>query len=302
MPPKRQTTDSASRAASDAPTRAPAIPRLARIATLIALVLAAAHVFLTAVYNTPYEDAKYGALPGRMADNYISPYLVQDYRIFAPNPANSDRNLWVRAWVETPEGERVETEWVDATSIELAEPHRRVLRKQLTVLGAERLMGAYNGLTDAQREVVEQNFHNDSDLTPLRDALVAADTSNAAAVNDFIRVTNYVTSYATQVAHAMWGDENEVIAVQTRSVYSPVVRWEERFDDDAQRPSSSYTALGWRPLMEWSAQDRDAFARSFLTWAERAGVSAELDTTGADEVGDQTANAESDDGGAGGEE
>jgi hypothetical protein len=174
----------------------------------IAIVLAAVHILLTAVFNLPYQSLKYGPLPGELADSYINPYLSQDYRIFAPDPANADRNLWVRAWVATPDGERVVSQWVDTTAVELAEPYRRVLRKQLTVLGAERLM---------------------------------------------------------------------ILAIQTRSVYSPVVRWGDRHDESAVAPPDTYTDLGWRPVMEWPEQDRDAFARTFLAWAEDAGLSLDLE-------------------------
>ncbi len=276
------------------------VSRAASAAAAVALVVAATHILLTATFNTPYSGLKYDVLPGRAADSYINPYLVQDYRIFAPDPASSDRNLWVRAWVEKPDGERVETAWIDATGVELAAPYRRVLRKQLTVLAAERLMGAYGELTDAQKQVAEENFHRDHDLNPLRAALLEADEANSGAVNSFIRVSNFVTSYATQVAYAMWEDEGEVLGVQVRSVYSPVIRWEDRFDDSARPPGSSYTDLGWRPVMEWSAQDRDAFARSFTRWAEHAGVSAE---TGSGQTDGERADDETDgDAGAGGEE
>jgi hypothetical protein len=243
----------------------------------IAIVLAAVHILLTAVFNLPYQSLKYGPLPGELADSYINPYLSQDYRIFAPDPANADRNLWVRAWVATPDGERVVSQWVDTTAVELAEPYRRVLRKQLTVLGAERLMGAYRSLTDAQRTVAAGNFHNAEDLTALLDALRGTGEDNVAGVNDFVRATNYVTSYGSQVALAMWGDEGEILAIQTRSVYSPVVRWGDRHDESAVAPPDTYTDLGWRPVMEWPEQDRDAFARTFLAWAEDAGLSLDLE-------------------------
>ncbi|MFS0853097.1 DUF5819 family protein [Microbacterium sp. 179-I 3D4 NHS] len=256
--------------------KAPPIPRAAKLASAAALVLATVHIGLTAVYNVPSTDVKYDALPGRAADAWIRPYFIQDYRIFAPDPASADRNLWVRAWVETPAGDRVETKWVDVTAIELAEPHRRVLRKQLTVIGAEHLMTAYGKLTPAQRDVVEGNFHDSDDLSALNEAMLAADDSNPGVVRSFIRATNYTTSYATQAATALWGDDGEILAVQTRSVYSPVIRWEDRFDPEAVRPDSSYTALGWRPTLEWSQQNTEAFSRTFLAWAERAGVNGSL--------------------------
>jgi hypothetical protein len=257
-------------------TRVQPIPKAAKVASAAALLLAGAHIALTAVFNVPSTEVKYGALPGGAADAWIRPYFVQDYRIFAPDPASADRNLWVRAWVETPDGERVETKWVDVTAIELAEPYRRVLRKQLTVIGAEQLMTSYGKLTEAQKAVVEENFHTSPDLAELNEALLAADDANAGDVRSFIRATNYTTSYATQAARALWGDDGEILAVQTRSVYSPVIRWDDRNDPDAVRPDSSYTQLGWRPVLDWSQQSEEAFARTFLHWAEAAGVTGSL--------------------------
>ncbi|KAM9862912.1 hypothetical protein ACI1US_01152 [Leucobacter sp. BZR 635] len=183
----------------------------------------------------------------------------------------------MRGWIELPGGERVKSEWVNASGVELSATYRRTLRKQLSVVGAERLMGAYRGLSADQQQVAAKNHLEGDGLFGLRDALLAVDGSDPAAVRAFIRADNYVSSYATQVAHAMWGERGEVVGVQTRAVYDPVVRWKDRHDPDAQRPPSSYTDLGWVPAMEWPGQDREAFARSFRAWADRAGVEAGLE-------------------------
>lgn len=239
-------------------------------------------MFFTAVYNISSTTVKYDVLPGALADRYMRPYFVQDYRIFAPDPVDTDRQLWVRAWVELPDGERVTSEWINASAVELATPYRRILRKQLSVVGAERLMGAYRGLNQTHREVVAANHLNGTELYPLHEALVAADDTSASAVNRFIQAANFVTSYATQVSYAMWGSEGEIIAVQSRAVYDPVVRWRNRHDTDAVRPASTYTELGWVPAMEWPEQDREAFSRSFRAWADAAGIAVELNV--ADEL------------------
>ena len=250
------------------------------VATLVTagvLVLLGIHMFFTAVFNVPYPGVKYDVLPGAAADRYVRPYLVQDYKIFAPDPVDTDRQLWVRGWIELPTGEHVRSEWVNASAVELAEPYRRTLRKQLSVVGAERLMGAYRKLSDSQQAVAARNHLAGDGLFELRDALVAADSSNEAEVRAFVRAHNYVSSYATQVSYALWGHEGDVAAVQVRAVYDPVVRWNDRRDPDAERPPSTYTDLGWVPAMEWEGQDRQAFAQSFGAWAEAAGVSAELE-------------------------
>ena len=192
--------------------------------------------------------------PATAASGYINPYLQQDYRIFAPNPANSDRNLWLRAWVETPDGERVTTKWVDATSIELAEPARRVLRKQLSIQAALRLMSTYFDMSTAQREVAEQNFHEDEDLTPLQDALIEADDSLDSEARAFIRASNFATSYATQAAKALWSDDGEVIAVQTRSGRSRSSAGTNA--SRTSRKSSAPVTRRWAGARSWSGRVR----------------------------------------------
>ncbi|QTV80237.1 DUF5819 family protein [Microbacterium sp. NIBRBAC000506063] len=237
---------------------------------LIVLALAATHMFFTAVVNVPYSQVKYGPLPGAAADAYVRPYFVQNYRIFAPNPASEDRELWVRAWVEAEDGTRTETEWINATAVELTDTYRKVLRKQLTIVGAEAYMAAYRGLNAQQTEIVTGgNFHREGD----RERLVAALSEHGSA-GAYMRASDYVTAYATQVAHALYGEEYEILAVQSRIVYEPVVRWRDRHDADAEPPPPTQTRAGWREPLEYDGQDQEEFARSFLTWLERAGEEA----------------------------
>jgi hypothetical protein len=268
-----------------------AIPRAARIAAGATAVLLAVHMLATAIFNAPAPEVR-GSSAWQLANGYVQPYLVQDYKIFAPEPIDSDRQFWVRAWVETPGGERITSEWVNATEVELAADSRKLLRKQVSIVGAERLMAAYRGLTDAQRAAAVENHLEGSELYALRDAMIAADGSNPGAVDAFIRAGNFTTSYATQVSRALWGDQGEIIAVQTRAVYSPVIRWDDRRDPAAERPASSYTDLGWTPTLEWAGQDREAFARSFRAWAETAGVTTRLEPPGSANA-DSDANADS---------
>lgn len=240
------------------------------VTMIIVLALAATHMFFTAVVNVPYAEVKYGPLPGKAADAYTRPFLIQNYRIFAPNPASENRSLWVRAWVEDASGERAETEWINTTAVELADPTRRVLRKQLTILAAERYMGAYRGLNDAQREVLRSNnFHQDGGRERLEALLVTE--GDAAA---YMLASDYAVAYATQVAEALYGHDNEVLAVQARVVYSPVIRWNDRFDSEAEPPASTVTHEGWREPLEFNGQDSEAFARTFLEWYDAAGEEA----------------------------
>jgi predicted metal-dependent hydrolase len=241
------------------------------VTMIVVLALAATHMFFTAVVNVPYAELKYGPLPGRAADAYTRPFFIQNYRIFAPNPASENRSLWVRAWVEDASGQRSETEWINATAVELADPTRRVLRKQLTILAAERYMAAYRGLNDAQREILASaNYHEEGGRERLEAQLASEGDASA-----YMIASDYAVAYATQVAHALYGEDHQILAVQARVVYNPVIRWNDRFDSDAAAPASIVTHEGWRQPLEYTGQDREAFARTFRDWYEAAGEEAQ---------------------------
>ncbi len=155
----------------------------------------------------------------------------------APNPISDDRYLLVRAWLKSEDGEPRITEWVNATSAEISTTQRRLVRKQMTILGVERLVPAFEGLTEEQQRIADENWH-ESGFAGLREALLHAAPGTDGAVDRFLRASEYLTAYGTQVAYAEWGADN-VVAVQIRGVYEPVVRWEDRDDPNAQRPAST---------------------------------------------------------------
>lgn len=243
------------------------------IVTVIVLALAATHMFFTAVVNVPDSNIKYNVLPGRMADSYTRPLFVQNYRIFAPNPASEDRELWFRAIVDDNGVEEI-TPWVNATAVELAEPYRRVLRKQLTIIGAERFMAAHRALSAEQQRVVAADYYGRSGAT--RGQFTEDLMAQGQDIGEYMTTSDYITGYATQAASALWSEEGEIIAVQTRVVYDPVVRWLERNNPAQPRPASTYTDTGWREPIVFPGQNSDEFARTFRAWYASAPQEATL--------------------------
>jgi hypothetical protein len=155
---------------------------------------------------------------------------------------------------------------VNVSAVEISARTRRILRKQLTIVGAERMMAAFVRLDERQREVAGGNYHR-TGLDALREDLLAASPAGRVGdVDAFIRTTRFVDAYATQVAYALWGTPEQLRAVQTRVVYDPVVRWSDRNDPDAARPAATTALTGWRPPLEYPGQDREAFARTFRSW------------------------------------
>src|SRR5690606_31731608 len=112
------------------------------------------HMVATVVYTFPSDDYQRNVKPQTFAYSYMRPFFHQDYKIFAPNPISQDRSLRVRAWVQPDVGgDPVTTEWINVSELEIHDIHRRVLRKQQSIYGAENLAPAYRALSQEQREV-----------------------------------------------------------------------------------------------------------------------------------------------------
>lgn len=235
---------------------------LATVAVAVGMLI---HMFFTFVYNVPTASLR-SALPTEAAARYMEPLFVQDYKIFAPEPATADHQLWVRAWLEDGTGEPETTEWINVSSVELSVRYRQVLRKHMSIIGAERLMAAHTRLSPAQKELAAQNYHRDGLDRLHRDLLDAEPNGDPAVAATFIRSTRFLDAFATQVAFARGATPENLAAVQTRVVYDPVVPWKHRNDPDAPQPAARITDTGWRRPLEYPNQDREAFASTFRGW------------------------------------
>lgn len=241
--------------------------RGAAIATVVVAAVVIVHMFFTLVYNMPFQKAR-EALPTAAAVEYMQPFFTQDYKIFAPNPVSGDHQLWVRALVEAEDGTRTETEWTNATAIELGNDARRLLRKHLSVVTSERLLAAYRNLNAAQQKIVQANLHA-SRVDEYREELRAAATGGVAtSANTFLRYARAADAYSTQVARALWSEDGRIVAVQTRPTFDRLVRWDDRFDPEQPRPAARIATIGWRPTLTFEGQDGDAFTDIFRNWNE----------------------------------
>lgn len=245
-------------------------PRHARAAAIASVVVAAIviiHMFFTLVYNMPFQKAR-AVLPTAAASEYMQPFFTQDYKIFAPNPVSGNHQLWVRALVEAEDGTRTETEWANATAIELGEAERKLLRKHLSIVVSERLLASYRALNDEQQDIVQANLHS-SRVDEYREEIRDAGTDGATrTANTFIRYARAADAYATQVSRALWGEDGRIVAVQTRPTFDRVVRWENRFDPEQPTPAPLVASIGWRPTLTFEDQDGAAFTDIFQSWNE----------------------------------
>lgn len=77
-------------------------------------VAATAHFALLFLYNAPSNS--FSQRHAADIDKYVSPELVQEWRLFAPNPQSVNTHVQARAKVQVPGGRLNDTGWVDLTA------------------------------------------------------------------------------------------------------------------------------------------------------------------------------------------
>lgn len=237
------------------------------------------HVFASFLWIGPYSGLRQ-VVPGDLLRQYMIPMFGQSWSVFAPDPINGDYRLQIRATVG--EGDAAhDTEFVDATAAEfsmltnsLTPPRGAIQASEI----ASAMFNAYNKLSDEQKEIVALGYYNGDDWDDrLRDALIA--TGSESAATTYLAAEERVNAYATQVAYAVWG--GDVTHVQFTVSRQNVVPFEDRHNPDAQRPAVQPVPTGFRGLIEYPGQSRDAFADVFLRGMQHSGQGDLIETQGA---------------------
>ena len=240
-----------------------------RVVVLLGVFFTAWHVFATFLWIAPGSGLR-EVVPGTMLRDYMIPMHGQSWSVFAPNPINGDYRLQVRA-VTGSDADAVETEWVDATAAEITMLTHNLFPPRASNIAmdvASRFKGAYDGLNEAQQEIVALGYYQGEDWRDrLQDALIAH--GNESAVMEYMQVERIATGYSTQVAHAMWGEDVE--QVQFIVSRQNVIPFAERNDPEAERPAVQAMPTGWRgPIVE-PGQSQERFAEIFLVAVEESG-------------------------------
>lgn len=237
-----------------------------RIVSAALVLLTAWHVFASFLWIYP-PSALRQLPPDGALSSYMLPLFGQSWSVFAPEPINGDYHFNVRALVADDAGDEVETGWVSATDVELSMIKNNLFPPRAGIQ-AEELAGNYKNaweeLAEKQRAVTLENHTDDEWLTTLSEELDKADADVDA--ESYIGVDRMATAYATQVAHAIWGDE--VVAVQFRVSRQNVVPYADRNDPNAQRPDPTVIRPGWRDLLVEPGQNEDRFAEVFRSQYE----------------------------------
>lgn len=245
------------------------ITRGKRIFVVAAALFTAIHIFASFLWIAPASGLRQ-LFPGDSLQNYMIPMFGQSWSVFAPNPINGDYKLEIRA-VILEDGEEVETEWVDATAAELSMHVRNPFPPRAAMSGhdmSSRLKGAYDKLSDGQKEVTSLGYYKGDDWEErLDEALLDNGEENPA--EKYAEMEHLAVAYATQVAYAVWGDD--VIYVQLLPSRQNVIPYAERNNPDAVRPDVQPVTLGWRGTIEEEGQSRTNFQKTFLRGFEKSG-------------------------------
>ncbi|MFJ2369221.1 DUF5819 family protein [Microbacterium sp. NPDC087665] len=237
-----------------------------RIVSAALVLLTAWHVFASFLWIYP-PSALRQLPPENALSSYMLPLFGQSWSVFAPEPINGDYHFNVRALVVNEAGNEVETGWVSATDVELSMVKNNLFPPRAGIQAEElasSFKNSWDGLAEKQRELTLENYTDDEWLATLEEDLDRVDDDIDA--EKYIGVDRMATAYATQVAHAIWGED--VVAVQFRVSRQNVVPFADRNDPNAQRPEPTIIRPGWRDVLVEPGQNEDRFAEVFRSQYE----------------------------------
>lgn len=259
---------------SAASSSAPAVSRpkpnwIVKVVALLACLLTLWHVGASFLWIAPYSALR--EIPTqKVLASYMLPFFGQSWSVFAPEPINGDYHFNVRAVIEK-DGEEVETGWVSATDVELSMIEYNLFPPRAGIQSTEIASGqmnAYNKLTDQQQEIIALDYVAEDWEEWMVRSFDELEGESLPATEAYMEAEHLATTYATQVAYAMWG--GDVVQVQYRVSRQNVVPYAQRNDPNATRPEPTKSTSGWRTPTEEAGQSRKDFADVFVSQYERS--------------------------------
>lgn len=238
-----------------------------RVVAWLAVVFTAWHIFASFLWIAPYSPMR-EVVPKDMLSSYMIPMFGQSWSVFAPEPINGDYHFNVRAVLDV-DGEEVVTGWVSATDVEISMIQYNLFPPRAGIQSnevASTQKGAFDKLNAEQQKTAALGFFKDDWQDRMQTALSMQ--GDAALTEEFVAAERRTVAYATQVAYAIWGEE-DVVRVQYRVSRQNVIPFAERHNEDAVRPAPTIVETGWRgPLVE-PGQNNENFAKTFRAQYER---------------------------------
>lgn len=143
-----------------------------RLIAVFASLFTAWHILASYLWIAPYSENAREIVPGSQntLTAYMIPFFGQSWSVFAPEPINGDYHFNVRATL----ADGTETGWVSATDVELSMIQYNLFPPRGGIQSSEvasSYKGAFDSLSDVQRDVVSCDFLVDSWEVGLRSAL-----------------------------------------------------------------------------------------------------------------------------------
>ena len=198
------------------------------------------------------------------ANDYLRPYFTQNWRLFAPNPIDADREVLFQASYRDRNGEVQLTELVNWTDVELSLVRHKVVGRRAGYV-TNKLTSALNAsrsrLTTDQRSVLTDVGSSDEPVSwvDLRDELNRNGRS-PARVTAYLNYELATVRLGSSVVAARFPDL-DVLAIRYVERKTPVVRYDKRHGDAATTfrfPDEA--ASGWRRVVAGTDAERDVIA------------------------------------------
>ncbi|GAB3618019.1 hypothetical protein GCM10027416_25760 [Okibacterium endophyticum] len=226
------------------------LTRPAKYASIATIAVVGFYILLTMLYVLPANPVK-SALSG--LTSAASPYFTQKWNVFAPNIARSNPELRIQAQWLDENGERVKSDWISMTDIELNAVEGNMLpsRIQKSSWNLQSLyLSRYNKLNDEQKAIVKDTFiERDGEggfrakpSAGLVDEITELGESRSRVV-DLLRYDYMVKEYATYFATAYF--DQEIIRVRWQVYRERPNDFDQRFDETEQHEPTTVT-FGWR--------------------------------------------------------
>lgn len=234
---------------------------LLRVITVALALFCGWHIFASFLWIAPPSPAR-ELIPGKALSNYMIPMFGQSWSVFAPEPINGDYRIQVRA-VLNESGEEHQTDWVDATEVELSMIQYNLFPPRAGISSSEvasQLKGSFDKLTEDHKVIAGLNYFKGDWGARLEEKMKSY--GEASLVDRFVEKEQQAVAYATQVAFAVWGEKN-VVRVQYHVTRQNVIPFAQRHDPDAERPGIQHLQTGWRGILVREGQSTQAFSDIF---------------------------------------
>lgn len=238
-----------------------------RIVAWLAVLFTVWHIFASFLWIAPYSPLR-EVVPKGVLSSYMIPMFGQSWSVFAPEPINGDYHFNVRAVTEV-DGKESVTGWVSATDVEISMIQYNLFPPRAGIQSnevASSQKGAFDKLNKDQQKTAALSFFKDDWQERMQTALTLQ--GNDEVVKKFIATEERSIAYATQVAYAIWG-EDDVVRVQYRVSRQNVIPFAERHNKDAVRPEPTIVDTGWRGTIVQPGQSNANFADVFHAQFER---------------------------------